>query len=171
MGGGPVGPTPPTAGKGLRDIGAEVAAWHRRRWVAFSSIQRFGSRLQVPPVAMTSPSPSLSGERRRSHHQIPSEYDAPRRSPPQSEHLPPWSLTEPSSREPPRPLWFSHQSQRFRHLLHALRCALDDPTRGFETAGTSARAAPWILSVQRSTSTPRASLDSDPGHWPAACVG
>jgi hypothetical protein len=58
------------------------------------------------------------------HRQVPSKRNAPRRSPRKPEHLPPWSLAEPSLRKPPHPVWFCHQPACFRHILHTLRCAL-----------------------------------------------
>jgi hypothetical protein len=68
--------------------------------------------------------------------QIPSRRDAPRHSPPEPEHLLPWSLTPLSRREPPHPNWFCHQPQCFRHIRHALRCALGRRSRGFKALGT-----------------------------------
>jgi len=69
--------------------------------------------------------------------QIPSRCDAPRHSPPEPEHLPPRSLTPPSRREPPHPDWFCHQPRCFRHICHALRCALGPRSRGFKAPSTT----------------------------------
>lgn len=75
---------------------------------------------------LSRPLPSRRAFARRSvrDRQIPSRRDAPRHSPPEPEHLPPRSLAPPSRREPPHPDWFGHQPQCFRHICHALRCAL-----------------------------------------------
>jgi hypothetical protein len=72
----------------------------------------------LPAVSLARARCSVSGG------QIPSERDAPRHSPPEPEHLPPRSLTPSSRREPPHPAWFGHQPRCFRHIRHALRCAL-----------------------------------------------
>jgi hypothetical protein len=80
---------------------------------------------------------------RRSVHscQIPSRRDAPRHSPPEPEHLPPRSLALPSRREPPHPVWFGHQPKCFRHIRHALRCALG-------------RRPPWLQSLENDGRVP-----------------
>jgi hypothetical protein len=72
----------------------------------------------LPAVSLARARCSVSGG------QIPSERDAPRHSPPEPEHLPPRSLTPSSRREPPHPAWFGHQPRCFRHIRHAVRCAL-----------------------------------------------
>jgi hypothetical protein len=122
MGDDAVGPTPSNVGKNLRHPrllkprAARTRFFVRTLWFPHTGTL---CRHDLPPNL-----PSR-GCRSVSHRQIPSLRDAPRHSPPEPEHLPPRSPAEPSSREPPQPVWFGHQHVCFRHILHTLRCALD----------------------------------------------
>jgi hypothetical protein len=60
---------------------------------------------------------------------------------------------------PMRPTHLSHAALRARQTAPWLRTTVRLPC-----------AAPRLFSIRRSTSTPRASSDFDPGDWPAACV-
>jgi hypothetical protein len=133
---------------------------------ALSSCDRVGSRCRRCPLSP--PSPPRSREPGVVGSQIPSVSNAPRHARPKPGHLPPWSPMDHLVHRPPHPPWFGHQPECFRHIFHALRCALDHRVRALKFPAQSPCAAPWFLSIQRSTSTPRASLDSDADHWPAA---
>jgi hypothetical protein len=93
---------------------------------------------------------------------LPSRVEAPSTSESPTTTRKCWS-------EPPHPPWFGHQTACFRHILHALRCALDPLTEGFKPPMCAPCAAPRLLSIQRSTSTLRASKKLRPGRL-ASCL-
>jgi len=122
MGDDAVGPTPPNVGKNLRHPRLlRPRAAHTRFFVRTLWLLHTGTPCRHDPP----PNHPFRSRRSVCHRQIPSLRDAPRHSPPEPEHLPPRSPTEPSSCEPPHSVWFCHQPQCVRHILHTLRCVLD----------------------------------------------